>query len=429
MNRIARWFFRPKAKAEGTSRLSADSESDKTKPVTFTSELVTGEWTDKNNKLHRQKVVWEDPIAYKATVGIAHNVWDSWFVLRKEIGDEEPHPQNEAIQKELKAINAKFWFTQQLISERAHGWGAMYTGPNTYRSEAKFGYGVGGLDVFTPIESEFPSNVYDDDGNPTHLRVKWNAHDGSKFDDIEMKDIIWMCTRPKGREWDGYSAMHMVWDDMTYLRSSKHSLNFANQKYGLGMFMWPLIGALTQEILDDTEAAIQDSGTMRATIVERQKFEMPQFIGPPASGTNNIVVGIDTFLGQVAAGTDIPKPMYLGTESGAISGSEINSEQLFATISRIQSDMEPYIRELIKRMNFEDDFVIDWNVRPAIDKLKAAQTRMMNAQAAAMEMRTEQGIGANDIAIRFQEGQEDQEDQEGPKDPEKENNPTGVQAK
>ena len=418
---------------ETTARLSADSDSDKTQPVTFTSDLVTGEFTNKEDKHHRQKVTWEDPTAYKCNVSISHNVLDDWFILRENIGDKEPHPQNEKIQAELTILNAKFWVTQGLISERSHGWGAIYTGTNKYRADFKYGGQVGGIDVFTPIESEFVYIISEENklvqasggaveplSDPTHLRVKWNAHNQSEFDDVPMEDIIWMCTRPRGRGWDGYPANYAAWDDMTYLRSSKHALNFAHNKYGLGMFMWPLIGALTQEILEDTEDAIQNSGVMRATIVEKQKFDMPEFVGPPSSGTTNITEGIDTYLGQIAAATDIPKAIYTGTEAGAISGSEINSEQLFATISKIQSDIEPYIRELIRRMGFDIEYVIEWNVRAAVDKLKEAQTRMMNAQAAQIEMNVEQGINPNDISVRFPES---------PKDPEKDNNPTGVQAK
>ena len=61
--------------------------------------------------------------------------------------------------------------------------------------------------------------------------------------------------------------------------------------------------------------------------------------------------------------------------------------------------------------------VLEWNTRYATDELEQAQIRLLNAQAAQMEMQAEQGMGPYDMQIKY-----------GEENPEKEQNTTGVQS-
>jgi hypothetical protein len=233
--------------------------------------------------------------------------------------------------------------------------------------------------------------------------VWYNPQLLNEYDDIPYDDFIQFMTRPKGRSYEGYPVLYPVWDSLIYLVLSKHALTFAHMKWGLGMFLWKMIGGVTAEKEAALEAALEDVSVMRAFMYDRDMVEDVSFVGPSGS-THNIVDGMDHFLGHIAAGTGIPKEIITGISAGAITGSEINNKALYATLNQIQKSVEPYIRELVARMGYTDeDYEIDWNVRFASDEVEAAQARLLNAQAEQLETMSSQGMGPNDIAVRMQE--------------------------
>jgi hypothetical protein len=208
-------------------------------------------------------------------------------------------------------------------------------------------------------------------------------------------------------------VLYPVWDSLIYLILSKHALGFAHMKFGLGVFMWKMIGGVTAEKEAALETALEDLSVMRSFMYDRDMVESVDFVGPTGSGTTNIVEGMEHYLGHIAAGTGIPKEIITGLSAGAITGSEINNKALYATLNQIQKSMEPYIRELVRRMGYaEEEYEIDWNVRFATDEVEAAQARLLNAQADQLESMANMGMGPNDIAIRMQ-GEEKNQNPEG----------------
>ena len=91
-----------------------NATSDTTTPLTFVSDLVSGDYTNKDVWQNLLKVAWEDPIAKRICIDLSKNVWDDWFVIRKRAkedkdkrGEElEEHPDNEQIQEEFERMNA-----------------------------------------------------------------------------------------------------------------------------------------------------------------------------------------------------------------------------------------------------------------------------------------------------------------------------------
>jgi hypothetical protein len=211
--------------------------------------------------------------------------------------------------------------------------------------------------------------------------------------------------------------MYSGWDLMTYLRESVDAMAWSHKKYGIGVFAATVKGSLSTEKKDALESTMQDLSSRRGLVLESDDWDGVEWIGPPSSGTTNIVEGNDFLLGLISSATGIPKDIYTGVSAGAITGSEINNKALYATISKIQSTMEPYILELVSRMGYDvSDMVIEWNTRYATDELEQAQIRNLNADAMLKEAQAEQG----DIRIGFQQ-------QEGFKDQEKNQNPAGMQ--
>lgn len=410
-------------RSEGWQRLY-DYNSDTTAPLSFVSDLVSGQYTDKDVDANLLKVAWEDPIANRICVLLAQNVFDDWFVLKRknaETGELEEHPDNQQIQDEFTRMDAKHHFTEALIGERIFGRTALVFNFNLHREDVVGnGYQVATLDVFTPENMTIPTEAYDPDtGEPKHIVIYPNATNENKSLPIPWKDVQWWCTRPKGRSYDGYSAMHPVWDLMTYLRESLDAMSWAHKKFGLGIWMWYIKGGLSTELAASIEAALKDINTRRAMVAETDKVDKVEWQGP-AQGTTDIVAGMEFQLGQISAGCGIPKTIFTGTEAGAITGSEINNKAEYATISKIQSDVAPNVLNTVMRMGYAiKDMVVDWNTRYATDELEQAQIRLLNAQAAQMEMQAEMGYDPNAISIKVKDGE----------DMKKDNNPTGVQAK
>jgi hypothetical protein len=180
---------------------------------------------------------------------------------------------------------------------------------------------------------------------------------------------------------------------MTYLRESIDAMVWSHKKHGTGVYFWWLRGGLSTELKAAIEDTVKGSSGRRAITIERGDVEDVEWKGPPMGGTTSIVQGAEFTLGLISAATDIPVDVYTGVSAGAITGSEINNKALYATISKIQSDIEPYILELIRRMGYEvGDMVLEWNTRYATDELQQAQVRQMNADALVKEKQAERGV-------------------------------------
>jgi hypothetical protein len=418
MNRLLRRF-----RSEDWKRLY-DYNSDTTAPLSFVSDLVSGEFTDKSVDANLLKVAWEDPIANRICVLLSQNVFDDWFVLKKKgekDGELVEHPDNQQIQAEFTRMNAKYYFTEALIGERILGKTALVFNFNLHRTDVVGnGYQVATLDVFTPENMNIPNEAYDPEtGEPQYIVVYPNATNENMTQKIPWTDVQWWCTRPRGRSYDGYSAMHSVWDLMTYLRESLDAMSWAFKKFGLGIWMWYVKGGMSTELFTAIATNLKDINQRRALVVEDDKVSKVEWSGPN-QGDADIVGGMDFQLGQISAGCGIPKMIFTGTEAGAITGSEINNKAVYATINKIQSDVTPNILNTIQRMGYDpDEMIVEWNTRYATDELEQAQIRLLNAQAAQMEMIAERGYDPNAISVRVKDGEDMKQEQ----------NPTGVQAK
>jgi len=412
------------------SQLADTSATDDyTEPLDFVSELITGEYTDPDLWQHKRMVAMRDPIMHRVCVLLSHNVFDDWFTIMKHSPDAEDadeqgmieHDKNTQIQEELKAMDAKHHFTQALIGERIYGQAALCLNMNLHRTDVLGeGYQVAALDVFTEENSTIPTEAYDmATGLPDYIVTYPNAQFGHITEQVYWEDIVWWCTRPKGRSIFGYPAGYAIWDLATYLRESTDAMAWVHKKLGAGVWIWYAKGSADTQKIDALQDTLQDMSSRRAIIAEMDQFDKVEWTGPPASGTDAIVKGNDFLLGMISAGSGIPKDIFTGVSAGAITGSEINNKALYATINKIQSDITPYVLATIVKMGYDiTDMVIEWNTRYATDELEQAQIRLLHAQAAQLEAQAEQGMGPNDMTIGFKAGE----------DPNQEQNPTGVQS-
>lgn len=378
-----------------------DSKGDTTEPSTFIDDLIYGEIEKRDNLLHQRDVAQKDCVAKYIVIKIAENALDDGFRLVKRIGDEEEIMPE--VQKALKRLDFPRFMTEAVIAERMHGHGYLYTGPNKYRQDwtdaGLEGGLIGGLDAFTPMNAKVLNNDFDKDGNPTHVTVWYNPTNMGATDRLPYKDFIPICTRPIGRSpVNGYPATYAVWTELAYIRISKHALNFAHGKWGLGLLILWQKGALSAEIKDQIETTLENISSSRAALFNMDDIDRAEWTGPTGGGTTDIAQGIDMYLGLVSAGTGIPKDILTGISAGAITGSEINNKALYATLNQVQKSIEPFIRELITRMGYNGEYEIDWNTRYATDEKEQAEIEVshVSAQVARLQYYTMNEVRAID---------------------------------
>ena len=401
----------------------ADADSDELDPITFVSALVANEYTDKTKNKHLVHVSWEDPVAHRMTVMKAKAVFDDWMTVKdRDQAEEDNEEKMPKLQEAFEALNAKYWLTQALIGEKIFGNSALILS----RDRLQFDDGtvevgpIKSLNVFTPENSDILDTDFDKEGNPTFLTVYPNARNRGLTRKIPFKDIIWFNTRPRSNSWYGYSALFPIWADLTYMRHSKHNIGWLYQKMGQGWMVF-YNRDLTEEEGEQLEENLKKMTSSRAMMVDVNMTEKVEWLGPSASSTAGVVDGINMFLGQISSGSGVPKSIFTGDNSGAITGGEMNDKAWYGEVKSDQFSINVYVRALAKEMGFSlDGKVISWNVRYANDGLEEAQIRELNARAAQMELNIEmqekEGKRPNDFQIGFGSA----------KDETKNKNPAGV---
>ena len=398
------------------------------RPPSYVSDfIVEGAW-DRDEPEHQGNMAKRDPCAWNITTGIANNVFDDWFKFVDPEDDEKEIMQE--IQKEFERLNARKWLSLALADERTYGFVWLHVGPEDV-SQRTDGYTgpqrVVNLDVFNP---EYCRPIeFNDIGMPVTLAVQvlTNAgKQGGQYTEtpIPVSETIPIRTRPYDRSHEGLPATYAVWNALCGLNFAFHAITSYDMKIGMGALILKTKAMASLEDVAAAETMMEDLSVTRVGIIPGNKVESLEFVGASSAGSASFPAHIEAFLAQIAAGSKIPKDVLVGTSAGAITGSEVNSKALYAVIQGEQSKMEPYIRELVRRMGHEEEnYVISWNTRYATDEMQQAQIRVLNAQADEAEQRIK-GMkeGKNDFQIGFaQEGKKQD-------DPEEENdNPSGKQ--
>ena len=359
----------------------------KAAPPTFIPDMILKEVWTRDNLDHIKQVATQDPIAARIVYMVAEKALDDWFVIRDLDGAE--HPNNREIQKEFIRLRAKHYFTMALAGERAFGHTWLHVirekPPLTIDTEdsLQLPLRVAALDFWTPTDAKvFKYNSVN--GAPETIRIKYRVGSApettvevEKY--IAAKDLVLFRTRPFDRSHQGRSVLEPVWDYLVYLRYLFHAVTWYAMKVGLG---WLLVKVrkLGTESATRVEANLKNMSAKRFLMHDKDVEDI-KFLGATGSAIN-FDSYIDAILDQIAAGTDIPKVVLTGQEQGSISGGESIEKALYSTINSVQQEVDPYIREVIIHMNYDDsDMVIDWNTRYAHDEKEEAEIEVSHVSA------------------------------------------------
>lgn len=368
---------------ETTDYIQEDAIYGKNSPSNFRSDLLTQQYNNKNDTTHLFEVARQDPIARYIVFKLAENALDDGFTFRDKNGNEIM----KKAQKDLIRLNAKQVLTQVLAAERWGGWAWLHVVKNTnYRQETIGSSPIAKLDFFTRKDCEVYE--YDVMGQPKELEITTLSGVGAKTT-IEQKVrlpasqfILWR-TRQYDRSHRGDPITFNIWDDMTSIREIIGSMVFYDAKIGNGLFVIKLARSPDTAMKASMQNEVETFSTQRAVGLDPSIIEDVGFVGAEGS-TTDFENHIKILLERIAAGASIPKDVLIGATAGAISGSEVNVKALFQAINSIQQSIEPYIRELMSRLGYNEDYEIDWNVRYAHDEEQRSKIDMNNAQTLAI---------------------------------------------
>lgn len=380
-------------RTEATVRVSETGVVEANTPSTAIPSLILLDPHDKYTPSTQAIVIREDPIARYCVDRIAEIVYDDGFKLVKR-GTDEEHEYNQPIQDELIRMNGKQLLTRWYAANRGYGhaWLDVIPANNEDYREDDSGNQlqpkIAKIDVYTPLFTEVVS--WDDRGNPKDLEITVTQPDGTKGQTpIKASDCILMRTRPFGdRSFRGLSVLTDIWDALTYIRQVLFSMGWYSIKVGIGVFYVKIRGAVTKEKVAAAKAVLTGLSTKRGIIYSDLVVDEFGFIQAQA-GATDFTAYIDTLLSQVAAGTGIPKTIFVGMAESSLGGADVSVDLQVSVINTEQQKQEYYLRELFFRMGFENtDYDFEWPTRSATSEEQKSKILMNNAQADAISCET-----------------------------------------
>jgi len=385
VKRISHWRQESTARfpeAWGTATTGANA------PPSYVSELVSGNVSNRDNRVHQRKMALMSAVGFNITVKLAGNVFDDWF----EFVDENGRVIMQDVQQKLRALNAQYFLTQALVLERIYGHAWIYVGKAKLREDVITPTGprvVTNLDVFGPENSEVVE--YNDYGYPSVLEVTVLQGVGPNQTKevkkrISRSDLILLRTRPRpfDRSFEGLPVLYPVWSSLISVERAFHSSDFYLSKIGHGFSSIKTKGRLTDAERTELETTMEDASVSRVVILNGNKVEEIGFINATGSPID-FPAEIDSRLGIIGAGCGIPKDLLIGLSAGAVTGSETNVKSLFQTISATQVSVEPAIRDLVRSVGHtNDNYGIKWIARYAHDEEQQSKIMMNESQSWAI---------------------------------------------
>jgi hypothetical protein len=337
------------------------------------------------NLEHLRDVALNDPLGNYITYGLANEALGDGFMFVDSGGEEIM--QN--VQKEMRVLKVKEVMIQALAYERTYGYSYIYTGKNRYVPKTPEGARLAKLHAFTPEECKV--RTYTGTGDPLSMEVTVSVGQGEgQIQDkkivLPAEDFIFMNTRPLGRGYKGQSALAPVWDALTFLRYIYWGMAFYDMKIGAGMLYAKTKGGIPDELISKLNASLEDWSISRSWVVDGGKIEEVGYLSPGA-GTTDFEKHIHACLQLVAAGSGIPLDNIIGAASGSHDSLGANQKAGFKKIAEVQGDTEPYWKEVVTRMGYNNkDYGFLWNARYAHDEEEQSKIDMNNAQSNTVKL-------------------------------------------
>lgn len=405
--------------------------SKKNAPPTYVSDFVLDQAWNRDSIEDQAKMVRMSAPAWSIAVGLANNVFDDGF---RFVSKEDPEKEvMKDILRELERMEHLKYLSLALAGERTFGKTYLAVFPEDV--DLRVGVPkhlparVANLDVFTPEWYEIVE--WSEIGEPLKIEIKVLTSAGkqsniSSREPVDTKDCILFRTRPFDRSDDGLPSTYPIWNALVSLELIFYAITSYSMKHGFGALIMTTKGRASTADINAAKRTMEDLSVTKVGVIPNTAVEKLEFIGAAGSSID-FSQYIDAYLGQIAAGSKYPKDVLLGINQGG-AGSAVIDKALYALVQGEQTKMEPYIRDLVRRMGHEgEDYDVAWNVRYATDEMQLAQIRELNARADITEVQAErlknmpedQNPDDVNFNVRVKEGEE--------REPEKDQNPSGRQ--
>ncbi len=331
-------------------------------------------------------LIRRDELAFKTAMKWAGAVFNKWLT----VGSDVP-ALKEGIEKKFEDLNVKDIFKQGYLLSKTRGYCLILLGfKDTSESSMDEPEGVSDLVYLHAIPRSAVHEIHQDEDPtsdtygeitaytlniPTGTTVERKKFPASRF--IHWKNPF-VDDDP-----EGISMFVPLFDKY----SVKKNLDFAMGQVPKTMARpIPILGCpddADKEEVDAAELSFKQFTT-------RSQYVYPLGYKPELLATNialNPTPYTDYVLGTIAAGSVGSKVALLGTEAGAVTGSEVNQQEWYGAVSDDQRNyVNPKLRELVIVMQKwgilpPGDFWFEWEALYEMDDVEKADITLKNAQA------------------------------------------------
>ncbi len=299
----------------------------------------------------REFAAKREPVAHFLTFGIANDVFDKWFIVDDPSTEGGDPKTDEAVQNALTKLKAKAILTKALEYERTHGWsllvGSFSDVSDVNKLEQPLRQGNRLLQLTTYPKTKVEVWLKDENEKSHRfgeaLIYKVDRGDG-KYLYIHHSRCFKLMTRSTG-----LSALDPIWDDLNCGR---------NIRWGTAQWMYrngggfPVIKFPVGTTLPQLEEWMNSSAF--TNLMARTYIGITGDMDFDFRGAQGRALDPQPFfqtnLEQISAGSGVPEPMLRGAQAGAVTGSEVNQQQYYKVISRIQASLEDCVRWVIDRL-------------------------------------------------------------------------------
>jgi len=305
------------------------------------------EITDTDRKFASER----EPVAHFLTFGMAADVVDKWFAVDDPDTEHSDPKIDEAVQNALTLLKMKEHLKAALEYERIYGWSLLVgsfsdvADVKNLEQPLRSGSKLSQLSAYPKTKVD----VWRKDENRNSKRfgeaIVYKIDRGSgEFLYVHYTRCSKIQTRSNGK-----SVLDPVWDDLTCGRNIRWGASQWMYRTGGGFPVIKFPPGTTLPQLEEWVDSNAFTNLMARTYIGITGDMDFDFKGAAGRALDPQPF-FQTNLEQIAAGSGVPEPILRGAQAGALTGSEVNQQQYFKVINRIQSTLEETVRWVIDRL-------------------------------------------------------------------------------
>lgn len=299
----------------------------------------------------REFAATREPVAHFLTFHMSADVFDKWFTVDDPSTEGGDPKINETVQNTLTLFKTKEILTQALEYERIYGWsllvGSFSDVANWKSLEKPLREGSQLLQLATYPKTKVDVWLEEQDENNKRFgeAIVYKVDRGEgKYLYIHYTRCQLIQTRSNGK-----GVLDPIWDDLTCGRNIRWGASQWMYRTGGGFPVIKFPPGTTKEQLEAWVDSAAFTNLMARTYIGITGDMDFDFRGAQGRALDPQPF-FHTNLEQIAAGSGVPEPILRGAQAGALTGSEVNQQQYYKVISRIQASLEETVRWVIDHL-------------------------------------------------------------------------------